>query len=51
MWDVLGDKLLITVDLFKSWAELDIAAKIAIPRDTDLVIKGDYLMRFMRRKS
>jgi len=51
MWDVLGDKLLITVDLFKSWVELDTASKIAIPRDTDLVTKGDYLMRFMRRKS
>jgi hypothetical protein len=51
MWDILGDKLLITVDLFKSWTELDAAAKIAIPRDTDLVTKGDYLMRFMRRKS
>jgi hypothetical protein len=51
MWDILGDKLLITVDLFKSWTELDVAAKIAIPRDTDLVTKGEYLMRFMRRKS
>jgi hypothetical protein len=51
MWDILGDKLLITVDLFKSWTELDVAAKIAIPRDTDLFTKGEYLMRFMRRKS
>lgn len=51
MWDILGDKLLITVDLFKSWAELDAAAKVAVPRDTDLATKGEYLMRYMRRKS
>lgn len=51
MWDILNDKLLITVDLFKSWSELDAAAKVAVPRDTDLASKGEYLMRFLRRKS
>jgi hypothetical protein len=51
MWDILNDKLLITVDLFKSWTELDAAAKVAVPRDTDLATKSEYLMRFMRRKS
>ncbi|MEI7945042.1 MAG: hypothetical protein WCJ02_00010 [bacterium] len=51
MWDILNDKLLITVDLFKSWTELDAAAKVAVPRDTDLGTKSEYLMRFMRRKS
>lgn len=51
MWDILNDKLLITVDLFKSWTELDAAAKIAVPRDTDLATKSEYLMRYMRRKS
>ena len=50
-WDILGEKLLITVDLFKSWAELDKAAKIVVPRDTDLVTKGDYLLKHMRRRS
>ena len=51
MWDILSDKLLITVDLFKSWVELDAAAKVAVPRDTDLATKSEYLMRYMRRKS
>ncbi len=51
MWDILNEKLLITVDLFKSWTELDAAAKVAVPRDTDLATKSEYLMRFMRRKS
>ena len=50
-WDILGEKLLITVDLFKSWAELDKAAKIVVPRDTDLVTKGDYLLKYLRRRS
>jgi hypothetical protein len=51
MWDILNDKLLVTVDLFTSWKELDAAAKVAVPRDTDLAAKGEYLMRYMRRKS
>jgi hypothetical protein len=51
MWDILNDKLLITVDLFKSWTELDAAAKIAVPRETDLATKSEYVMRYMRRKS
>jgi len=50
-WDILGEKLLVTVDLFKSWAELDKAAKIVVPRDTDLVTKGDYLLKYLRRRS
>jgi len=50
-WDLFGEKLLVTVDLFKSWAELDKAAKLAVPRDTDLATKGDYLLRYMRRRS
>jgi hypothetical protein len=50
-WDILGEKLLITVDLFKSWTELDKAAKIAVPRDTDVAAKGEYLMRYLRRRS
>jgi len=50
-WDILGEKLLITVDLFKSWAELDKAAKLVIPRDTDLVTRGDYLLKHLRRRT
>jgi hypothetical protein len=50
-WDVLGEKLLVTVDLFKSWAELDKVAKIAVPRDTDVAAKGDCLLRYLRRRS
>jgi predicted RNA-binding Zn-ribbon protein involved in translation (DUF1610 family) len=50
-WDLLGEKLLITVDLFKSWDELDKAAQIPIPRDTDPALKGEYLMRFIKRKT
>jgi hypothetical protein len=50
-WDLLADKVLITVDLFTSWAALDALAKIAIPRDTDLKTKGEYLLKFLRRKS
>ena len=50
-WDMLGEKLLITVDLFKSWSELDKVAKLVIPRDTDLVSKGDYLLKYLRRRS
>lgn len=50
-WEILGEKLLVTVDLFKSWAELDKAAKIAVPRDTDVTTKGDYLLRYLRRRS
>jgi len=44
-WDILGERLLVTVDLFKSWAELDKVAKLAVPRDTDVAAKGDYLLR------
>ena len=51
MWDILGEKVLITVDLFKSWAELDKVAKVAVPRDTDLLTKSEYLMKYMRRRS
>ncbi len=50
-WDILGEKVLITVDLFKSWAELDKVAKLAVPRDTDLVTKGDYLLKYVRRRT
>jgi hypothetical protein len=50
-WDILGEKLLITVDLFKSWAELDKVSKLALPRDTDLATKGDYLLKHLRRRS
>ena len=50
-WDLLGEKLLITVDLFKSWDELGKAAQIPIPRDTDPALKGEYLMRFIKRKT
>ncbi len=50
-WDILGEKLLVTVDLFKSWAELDKAAKLVVPRDTDLATKGEYLLKFLRRRS
>lgn len=50
-WDILGEKLLISVDLFRSWAELDKAAKIVVPRDTDLVTKGEYLLKYVRRRS
>ena len=50
-WEILGEKLLITVDLFKSWTELDKAAKVAVPRDTDVIVKGDYLLRYLRRRS
>ncbi|MCL1920233.1 MAG: hypothetical protein FWG50_04015 [Kiritimatiellaeota bacterium] len=51
MWDALGEKALITVDIFKSWAEFDKIAKVAIPRDTDIVTKCEYLMKHIRRKS
>ncbi len=50
-WDILGEKLLITIDIFKSWTELDKAARLAVPRDTDLVTKGDYLLKHLRRRS
>ena len=40
-----------TVDLFKSWAELDKAAKLPVPRDTDVAAKGDSLLRYLRRRS
>lgn len=50
-WETLGEKVLITVDLFKSWTELDKAARIVVPRDTDLVTKGDYLLKYLRRRS
>jgi len=50
-WDILGEKVLITVDIFKSWTELDKAARLAIPRDTDLATKGEYLLKFIRRKT
>lgn len=50
-WDILGEKLLVTVDLFKSWAELDKAAKLVVPRDSDVATKGDYLLRYLRRRS
>jgi hypothetical protein len=50
-WEILGEKLLVTVDLFKSWAELDKVAKLAVPRDTDVAGKGDYLLRYLRRRS
>jgi hypothetical protein len=48
---MFGEKILITVDLFKSWAELDKVAKFAVPRDTDLMTKGDYLLKHLRRKT
>ena len=51
MWDILGEKAIITVDIFKSWAEFDKIAKIAVPRDTDLATKSEYLMKHIRRKS
>ena len=50
-WDILGEKLLITVDLFKSWAELDKVAKLPVPRDTDLALKSEYLLKYLRRRS
>jgi hypothetical protein len=50
-WDQLGEKILITVDLFKSWGELDKVAKIAVPRDTDLATKGEYLLKYLRRRT
>ncbi|MDD4102019.1 MAG: hypothetical protein PHU80_05235 [Kiritimatiellae bacterium] len=50
-WDNLGEKLLVTVDMFQSWANLDKTAKILVPRDTDLPAKGDYLLKYIRRKS
>ena len=50
-WDILGEKLTITVDLFNSWEELDKAAQIAVPRDTDPAAKSLYLMKFIRRKT
>ena len=51
MWDILGEKAPITVDVFKSWAEFDKIAKLAVPRDTDLATKGEYIMKYIRRKS
>jgi hypothetical protein len=50
-WDILGERLLVTVDIFKSWAELDKAAKLPVPRDTDVAAKGDCLLRYLRRRS
>jgi len=50
-WDILGEKTPITVDVFKSWAEFDKIAKIAVPRDTDIATKGEYIMKHIRRKS
>ncbi|MEI7899854.1 MAG: hypothetical protein WCK89_06345 [bacterium] len=51
MWEILGEKPLITVDLFKSWTDLDKVAKIAVPRDNDLVTKSEYLLKYLRRHS
>ena len=51
MWDMLGEKPLITVGLFKSWAELDKVSKIAVPRDNDLATKSEYLLKYLRRHS
>jgi len=51
MWDILGEKTPITVDVFKSWVEFDKIAKIAVPRDTDIAAKGEYIMKYLRRKS
>jgi hypothetical protein len=51
MSDHLGEKALITVDVFKSWAEFDKIAKIAVPRDTDIALKGEYILKYIRRKS
>lgn len=51
MWEILGEKPLITVDLFKSWSDLEKVAKIVIPRDNDLVTKSDYLLKYLRRHS
>lgn len=50
-WEMLGEKTLVSVDLFQSWANLDKAAKILVPRDTDLPGKCDYLLKYIRRKS
>lgn len=50
-WDHLGEKVLITVDLFKSWADLERVAKLPVPRDTDVVTKGEYLLKHLRRRS
>ena len=50
-WEILGEKLLITVDLFHSWSDLDRVAKIAVPRDNDLAVKSDYLLRYLRRRT
>jgi len=50
-WDILGEKLLVTVDVFKSWAELDKVAKIAVPRETDVAARGNYLLKYLRRHS
>ncbi len=50
-WEMLGEKTLVTVDVFQSWANLDKAAKILVPRDTDLSGKCDYLLKYLRRKS
>ncbi len=50
-WDMLGEKPLITVDMFQSWAHLEKTAKILVPRDTDLPAKCDYLLKYMRRRS
>jgi len=51
MWEILGEKPLITVDLFKSWADLEKVAKIVIPRDNDLMTKSEYLLKYLRRHS
>ena len=42
---------MITVDLFKSWADLERVAKLPVPRDTDVVTKGEYLLKHLRRRS
>lgn len=51
VWDALSEKLLITVDVFKSWAELTNLAKLPVPRDCDVAVKADYVLRFIRRRS
>lgn len=50
-WDTLGEKMLVTVEIFQSWTSLNKAAKILVPRDTDLPGKCGYLLKYMRRKS
>ena len=50
-WEIMGEKPLITINLFQSWAEFDKASKIVIPRDTDIATKSEYLLKYLRRKS